>query len=1674
MPEQKPALGSLGQEEENAEDLLRIACIPECWLALRHPALQEIVREASPRSAAELTEKSREVLSSIAGESDQADLVSGLMDILQEADHLTELAAESKDALVEVLEADPMGKRSALALALPRLGDCHDVIDDLLASRNHEVRQTVLLALIANRPVEEVLAEVEAAFNHDPAQLAADFSELGGAEMASMILDNSTPKAPNDVAMEAKARKLALEGDHEAAATMLETAWEASTTRTAELADRMGELAAERGETLVALQARERALRIHPTPRREAELAKAAIDFGDPTRALETVGGSPSCGEGWIARGQALMALDRPADARLALNHAWESRATVSAFWSRWHIQAWQALGESATALQLLELELRQRPLDHGLRQLHAEVAYVAGEFEVAAHEAALLRALSPETTAPMRLQAAALEGSGDAVGALPYRLELARQGPKEKTAAVSCALNAGEISTALTLAQELVQEQPNTALARVAIGKALVAAGSSRGGLVHLRKATELDPAQAETWLARSQVEMELGEFDRAGETLSAAIDACPEHAAIYLAFANWLAESQQWTRAYEITQKARALDPNDVQAMALQGQVCKQLGRVEEAIKSLEAAHARKPGDWEVRTTLAELMETSGEVERAQTLLSGLPAEVPAEVHAMAGRIALKSQTKDTEAEAALSRLLQAKQKGYLEPSLEYWLAEAYRLLGETSQALQLYQTCLKSLAPDATTMREACVVGAAESALASGQVPLAISMLEQANESAGLSAKSLSVLSRAYAAAGLAEEALPPALQACEMDPSDDQVIDQAISAALAAGRPDAVMEIVHEWGTRHPDDADHQFRMCEVFSQLGNLTAARKSLAHALWTVRHQAPNLVRAADLMSGLGDPSGAARIMQRAHTLAPRDQAILAKLAKIATHSADHSLALYAWKKLLETDPESIEATIGLADSLWRQEQRAAAIGALQRAVNMAPERIDLHTKLARAQLENGETQHALEHYRIASASSPTNPGLQLEAARAFLDAGAPDEAAEVMQRISEESTSSAHQCLRGEVEIARSNFQSARAHLLKIPDGQRDATAEALLAWALHATGEAEAADQHLSRALFEMDRSAESTLWVARVALIRGHWSEAKKCLNTLREFGHEGALFAYIVRTRLADAQRLFSKLCRAPRLGPAESLAKESALAECLRALDSLVNSTTGGERAALRARAIAAFTAGEDEGDYDLSALPRNRLLRDHAAESKAIDLLLQGDPDASLQVLALAAEEAKSNEWSSLLAGIAHLQAERWSPARKAFGVAAQDALQKPIATFLTGLSFSMEGKLTEAINAVNAAVLARPGESEWQIELAKLYARQGKPEAALSHLQQASETEPENLEIKTDLARALQAAGQISEAATMYEDVVASQTADPSIDVEAAQAFLAVGDPRRALEILDRVLEESPEHGQALAAASRAAMMVGDMRKAESCAKLARQISPEDPDVLLVAASVFQASGRNQQALAILDEARQLTAPPALPVELERARVLLSLGNPKEAISLLEELLGSYPGEGETWALLADAYAICSRLDDSIDAIRKALEIQPGSPEHRLALARYFRQSGQLDQALAELTALEADDPTDARIPIEIGLVHKARRQQDKALHAFQRAATIRPEIPTSHYEAGIILKGLKAYRQAAECFERVVELDPSDVDALHQLAAVQALELVHGGMGSPAVAT
>jgi tetratricopeptide (TPR) repeat protein len=91
--------------------------------------------------------------------------------------------------------------------------------------------------------------------------------------------------------------------------------------------------------------------------------------------------------------------------------------------------------------------------------------------------------------------------------------------------------------------------------------------------------------------------------------------------------------------------------------------------------------------------------------------------------------------------------------------------------------------------------------------------------------------------------------------------------------------------------------------------------------------------------------------------------------------------------------------------------------------------------------------------------------------------------------------------------------------------------------------------------------------------------------------------------------------------------------------------------------------------------------------------------------------------------------------------------------------------------------------------------------------------------------------------------------------------------------------------------------------------------------------------------------------------------------------------------------------------------------------------------------------------------------NSPHSDEVMREIGLVFEQRRQYDRALEMYQLAIKSAPRSAANYARAGVALRQLKDYAGSVNALERAVALDPKNLEATRQLAAVTALNIIHG---------
>lgn len=124
---------------------------------------------------------------------------------------------------------------------------------------------------------------------------------------------------------------------------------------------------------------------------------------------------------------------------------------------------------------------------------------------------------------------------------------------------------------------------------------------------------------------LREGEAHLAAGRFVAADEALEAALAVDPRNRAAYIALARVALKEKLFGQAIRYTKKALALEPNDAQAVALQGQAMVELGAVARARENLARLQTLCPRG------CAPLTELNGAISRGPTVAAAKAPATP-----------------------------------------------------------------------------------------------------------------------------------------------------------------------------------------------------------------------------------------------------------------------------------------------------------------------------------------------------------------------------------------------------------------------------------------------------------------------------------------------------------------------------------------------------------------------------------------------------------------------------------------------------------------------------------------------------------------------------------------------------------------------------------------------------------------------------------------------------------------------------------------------------------------------------------------------------------------------------------------------------------------------------------------------------------------------------------
>lgn len=1577
--------------------------------------------------------------------------------------------------------------RLTVQYTLGLLAEPHALVEALLthSTATAELAAHGLAANYEAEAVEAILADVECeAPAHHWLALIETLKSLGETELAQRVArlaanahavataeGNGNPLA---TAVE-YAELLAASDAFDAAHPQLVEAWQTVRRARAQVAARLGALALHADQDHVALAAYQDGLVDDP---QNAELllgrARALLQLHEPDDALATLETVPAdLPAAKLVAAQAHYARHDGGAAQAQLNDFDVAAITDEQLLTK-AATLYRALDDNANAIKAMTraAEAARSNSVHYLTAAH----WVAenGDWDAAFPLATEAAAFAPHDAATREMLGQTLLQLNRPAEAVPHFQSALAYEPLRLTAGLGLA-KAALASLQIQLAQEaalnVLGNSPAPELegeAHIIMGEVLSAQKDADGAFVHFSKASTLMPAAPGPWRAMARHHTAHGETERAIAALEAgrqALKVADSHAVAPLLsdLADAYITTQRREDAIVALKEACALDTHTPEAHRKLGLLLRRSKQLPDAIGALKHCLRLRPGDWVALYELAQSHEESGQYAEAWAAYQQAVLARPDEAapYFNLGRFTLEHierGEKDAQPQAAVSALKDAVERQPENAEAHALLARALYLAGDPALALISYQRALH-LQPTRTDWS----LGLGQVCLQLDRADIAVAALQEAFKHAPHDPQVHFAYTEAYVKSQLWPDAVRSAEAALRLDPENVRLHAMQAQAYSELGQMGKAAQTWEKAIRLDPRDTELKLRYARTLLALDRVEEARSVLGHALSIAPDSVDVHIAAGKAFMDLGENEIAYDTLAHAVQLAPRSPEAHATFGEAALRANRCDAAHAAFIRASELDPTRAEYLREAGEALWRMDRLAAAVALWQRAVVVNPSDKITLAQLGMALLRMGQYGDSLAALEKAAAQNPEDAATAREAARAAVELGELEkaemyldravalmpgdpEARHLLGRVCE-LQSDADKALALYRQAARLNpgegrYIAASAEVLAKLGNLSDATA--LMRSAVTVSPDNAEVQQRAGQVFLtaqQPDAAAQAfTQWAElrpREASAHLALAQALTQLTEQREVQSR----AGVKLIGESDLQhRLTTALQQAAALGADPHavrfwLGRAKAVFGQPKDAQQLLESVTTMPDAK-------AFTGP----DYFRALGKTLRKVGEVDKAREALQAALENDTQPEMTYMEMAFTLAASNDFRGAVVALKR-------------AVAANP--QSAVGHFHLAEALHALGDATDAALVLQRAIVLKPEVAAWHYRLAKWQADDAQ---ALSHYQKAAQLEPVNAEYNADLARALMKDGDAAVAVQFYSRATDVKGNDDALWIELGQAHFSLGDLANAADAFAQAIELAPENTTALLGAARVSLATGNLHAALNQADTAVRFAPESPQALITLADVQAARGDNVAAEKHYHAAAAKSADPA-PALLALGKLHMAQGKAAQAIETLKQALQANPDADEVLATLGEAKQANNDYAGAITAYREATRIAPRNPAHLLRLGKACRVQGQLDQAIAHLMQAKDLAPNNDDVAREIGLVFEGRKQYDRALEMYQIAIKYAPRNAANHTRAGVALKQLKDYAGSVTALEKAVALDPNNLEATRQLAAVTALNIIHG---------
>jgi tetratricopeptide (TPR) repeat protein len=337
--------------------------------------------------------------------------------------------------------------------------------------------------------------------------------------------------------------------------------------------------------------------------------------------------------------------------------------------------------------------------------------------------------------------------------------------------------------------------------------------------------------------------------------------------------------------------------------------------------------------------------------------------------------------------------------------------------------------------------------------------------------------------------------------------------------------------------------------------------------------------------------------------------------------------------------------------------------------------------------------------------------------------------------------------------------------------------------------------------------------------------------------------------------------------------------------------------------------------------------------------------------------------------------------------------------------APEHPVARMLLGIARREAGDPLAALRVLEPLVAGQPKWAAAHYELGMTLRALDRRDDALAALRRAVALKPDMPDAWREIGDHLTVQGDSTGADAAYARHIKASTRDPRL----MSAALELNENRipQAEFLLRQHLKQYPTDVAAIRMLGEVAGRLGRNQDAENllarCLELAPSFSAARYNYAL-------ALHRQNKSAAALQQLEQLTAsePRDSGYRNLKAVVLASIGNYQESLEIYADVLAKHPDQWKIWMSYGHALSTAGRLEESIAAYRRCIQLAPlfGEAYYSLANLKTFRFTGaELQGMRAHLANPETPEENRAAFHFAIG---KALEDIGQFGESFEHYAT------------------------------------------------------------------